>query len=189
MNCPTSACEGYKQLLVERSLDTLGAVNQVIKDWSSVDERLGLMAGAALGPKPATTAALQPSEALALTRVQKAVDYLQGAKEVAGTSKNNLPVLFDGEFATKQLLGAAMTPGGKQINFHAADRMVNPPKGREPMTILEVEYFIDTADKIRKIKIDDRGTSVTLMNSKYPKAQIAVDGSRIIMVVNPVKKK
>lgn len=189
MNCPTSACEGYKQLLVERSLDTLGAVNQVIKDWSSVDERLGLMAGAALGPKPATTAALQPAEALALTRVQKAVDYLQGAKEVAGTSKNNLPVLFDGEFATKQLLGAAMTPGGKQINFHAADRMVNPPKGREPMTILEVEYFIDTADKIRKIKIDDRGTSVTLMNSKYPKAQIAVDGSRIIMVVNPVKKK
>ncbi|WP_332874270.1 DUF637 domain-containing protein [Pseudomonas syringae] len=80
MNCPTSACEGYKQLLVKRSLDTLGAVNQVIKDWSSVDQKLGLMAGAALGPKPATTAALQPAEALALTRVQKAVDYLQGAK-------------------------------------------------------------------------------------------------------------
>ncbi|MBI6778889.1 hypothetical protein YA0045_25770, partial [Pseudomonas syringae] len=68
------------QLLVKRSLDTLGAVNQVIKDWSSVDQKLGLMAGAALGPKPATTAALQPAEALALTRVQKAVDYLQGAK-------------------------------------------------------------------------------------------------------------
>jgi len=57
------------------------------------------------------------------------------------------------------------------------------------MTILEVEDFIDTADKIRKIKIDERGTSVTLMNSKYPKAQIAVDGDRIITVVNPVKKK
>lgn len=50
--------------------------------------------------------------------------------------------------------------------------MVNPPKGREPMTILEVEDFIDTADKIRKIKIDDCGASVTLMNSKYPKAQM-----------------
>ncbi|KPW66110.1 Uncharacterized protein ALO81_03611, partial [Pseudomonas cannabina] len=75
------------------------------------------------------------------------------AKEVAGTTKNNLPVLFDGEFATKQLLGVAMTPGGKQINFHAADRMVNPPKGREPMTILEVEDFIDTADKIREALI------------------------------------
>ncbi|WP_095092903.1 DUF637 domain-containing protein [Pseudomonas sp. Irchel 3A5] len=116
-------------------------------------------------------------------------DVAGGAKEVVGTSKNNLPVLFDGEFATKQLLGTAMTPGGKQINFHAADRMVNPPKGRESMTILEVEDFIDTADKIKKIKIDDRGTSVTLMNSKYPKAQIAVDGGRIITVVNPVKKK
>lgn len=54
--------------------------------------------------------------------------------------------------------------------YHAADRMVNPPKGREPMTILEVEDFIDTADKIRKIKIDDCDASVTLMNSKYPKA-------------------
>lgn len=100
-----------------------------------------------------------------------------------------MPVLFDGKFATEQLLGTAMTPSGKQINFHAADRMVNPPKGREPMTILEVEDFIDTADKIRKIKIDDRGTSITLMNSKYPKAQIAVDGDRIITVVDPVKKK
>ncbi|MFL1418960.1 hypothetical protein ACI77M_22555 [Pseudomonas fildesensis] len=121
--------------------------------------------------------------------VAEAEKATSGAKEVAGTSKNNLPVLFDGEFATKELLGTAKTPGGKQINYHAADRMVNPPKGREPMTILEVEDFIDTADKIRKIKIDDRGTSVTLMNSKYPKAQIAVDGDRIITVVNPVKKK
>ncbi len=97
--------------------------------------------------------------------------------------------LFDGEFATKQLLGATKTPGGKQINFHAADRMVNPPKGREPMSITQVEDFIDTADKIKKIKIDNRGTSVTLMNSKYPKAQVVVDGNRIITVINPRKKK
>ena len=67
--------------------------------------------------------------------------------------------------------------------------MVNPPRGREPMSISQVEDFIDTADKIKKIKIDNRGTSVTLMNSKYPKAQIAVDGNRIITVVNPRKKK
>ncbi len=49
MNCPTSACEGYKQLLMERSLGTLKNLNQVIKDWASVDQRLGLMAGAAVG--------------------------------------------------------------------------------------------------------------------------------------------
>jgi hypothetical protein len=85
------------------------------------------------------------------------------------------------------LLGTTKTPGGKQINFHAADRMVNPPRGREPMSINQVEDFIDTADKIKKIKIDSRGTSVTLMNSKYLKAQIAVDGNRIITVVNPRK--
>ncbi|WP_196358034.1 DUF637 domain-containing protein, partial [Pseudomonas syringae group genomosp. 3] len=82
MNCPTSACEGYKQLLVKRSLSTLENMNQVIKDWASVDQRLGLMAGAAVGGKPTTNAALQPAEALALTRVQKAVDYLQGAKGI-----------------------------------------------------------------------------------------------------------
>ena len=98
-------------------------------------------------------------------------------------------VPFDGEFATKQLLGVSKTPGGKQINFHAADRMVNPPKGRVPMSAREVEDFIDTANGIKKIRIDDRGTSVTLLNSKYPKAQIAVDGKRIITVVNPKRKK
>lgn len=57
------------------------------------------------------------------------------------------------------------------------------------MSISQVKDFIDTTDKIKKIKIDSRGTSVTLMNSKYPKAQIAVDGNRIITVVNPRKKK
>ncbi len=91
MNCPTSACEGYKQLLMERSLGTLKNLNQVIKDWASVDQRLGLMAGAAVGGKPTTNAVLQPAEALALTRVQKAVDYLQGAKgtgEASGSAKN-----------------------------------------------------------------------------------------------------
>jgi len=102
---------------------------------------------------------------------------------------DNFPVTFDAEFATKQLLGTTKTPGGKQINFHAADRMVNPPKGRLTMSISQVEDFIDTADKIKKIKIENRGTSVTLMNSKYPKAQVAIDGNRIITVVNPRKKK
>ncbi|PZW39263.1 DUF637 domain-containing protein, partial [Pseudomonas sp. URMO17WK12:I2] len=124
----------------------------------------------------------------AVSRADGGLNQPGGAKGAVGNSKNNLPVLFDGEFATKQLLGTAKTPGGKQINFHAADRMVNPPKGRKPMTIREVEDFIDTADKIKKITIDSRGTSVTLMNSKYPKAQVAVDGNRIITVVNPVRK-
>jgi len=57
------------------------------------------------------------------------------------------------------------------------------------MTVFDVEDFIDTADKVKKFKIDNRGTSVTLMNSKYPKAKIAVDGDKIITVVNPRKKK
>ncbi len=97
-------------------------------------------------------------------------------------------VKWDGEFATKQLLGTSKTPGGKQINFHAADRMVNPPKGRSPMTPVDVDDFVDTADSIKKIKITDEGTSVTLMNSRYPKAQVVVDGDRIITVVNPTPK-
>jgi hypothetical protein len=66
--------------------------------------------------------------------------------------------------------------------------MVNPPKGRLPMSAVEVDDFVDTADSIKKIRITDEGTSVTLMNSKYPNAQVAVDGNRIITVVNPKKK-
>jgi len=45
----------------------------------------------------------------------------------------SLPVVFDGEFATRQLLGTTTTPGGRQIMFHAADRMVSPPVGRVAM--------------------------------------------------------
>jgi RHS repeat-associated protein len=97
-------------------------------------------------------------------------------------------VKWDGEFATKQLLGSSTTPGGKQINFHAADRMVNPPKGRIPMSATEIDDFADTATGIKKIKITDEGTSVTLLNFRYPGAQVAVDGNRIITVINPKGK-
>ncbi|GAB6098004.1 hypothetical protein JCM14469_42580 [Desulfatiferula olefinivorans] len=119
-------------------------------------------------------------------------DGVKVAEDVVGASKNidNLPVKWDGEFAAKQVLGHdPVTPGGKQINFHAADRMVNPPKGRVPMNATQVDDFIDTADSIKKIKITNEGTSVTLLNSKYPKAQIPVDGNRIITVINPKVKK
>jgi RHS repeat-associated protein len=111
------------------------------------------------------------------------------AKAKAPKNVSNLPVPFDYEFATRQLLGVIKTPGGKQINFHAADRMVNPPKGREPMSVFQVEDFIDTADQVQKISITKIGTSVTLKNSKYPGAKVAVDGNRIITVVNQRKKK
>ena len=96
---------------------------------------------------------------------------------------------MDYKFATEQLLGVSKTPRGRQINFHAADRMVTPPKGRVPMSIHQVDHFIDTADSIKKIKITDEGTAVTLLNSRYPKAQIVVDGDRIITVINPKPKK
>jgi RHS repeat-associated protein len=102
---------------------------------------------------------------------------------------NNLPVKWDGEFAAKQVLGHdPVTPSGRQINFHAADRMVNPPAGRVPMNAAQVDDFIDTATAIKKIKITDEGTSVTLLNPKYPKAQVAVDGNRVITVINPKMK-
>ncbi|MBX8487687.1 DUF637 domain-containing protein [Pseudomonas cichorii] len=84
MNCPTSACEGYKQLLVQRSLDTLEHLNGVIKDWATLDNYLGLMHGAAVGAQRGAILAASPAESLALIRAQKALDYLSGAKAKGG---------------------------------------------------------------------------------------------------------
>ncbi|WP_201000295.1 VENN motif pre-toxin domain-containing protein [Pseudomonas cichorii] len=84
MNCPTSACEGYKQLLVQRSLDTLEHLNGVIKDWATLDNYLGLMHGAAVAAQRGAILAASPAESLALIRAQKALDYLRGAKAEGG---------------------------------------------------------------------------------------------------------
>jgi len=102
--------------------------------------------------------------------------------------------LFDGERAARMLLGHdPVTPAGRQINFHAADRMVNPPRGRVPLTVAELDNLIDTADKIRKISRHPLGDTVTLQNTKLPgKPQVVVDaetGKRVITVINPKVKK
>ena len=102
---------------------------------------------------------------------------------------DNLPVPFDGEFATKQLLGTTKTPGGRDINFHAADRMVNPPRGRRTMTPAEVDQVLDGATNVCKRTPHPQGNTLTIQNRNLPgRPQVVVDeatGTRVITVINP----
>lgn len=99
------------------------------------------------------------------------------------------PVRWDGEFATKQILGTTMTPGGRSINFHAAERMVFPPKGRTSMSPAEVDQVLDGATNIRKMTYHLYGDTLTIQNKNMiGKPQVVVDaktGNRIITVINP----
>lgn len=109
----------------------------------------------------------------------------------AGVTKSadNLPIPFDGAHATKQLLGTTKTPGGRDINFHAADRMVNPPKGRSQMSPADVDAVLDGATNIRKRSFHPQGNTLTIQNRNLPgKPQVVVDeatGNRVITVINP----
>ena len=107
-------------------------------------------------------------------------------------AQKNLPVKYDGEFAAQQILGhKPVTPAGRQINAHAADRMVNPPKGRVPISASEVDNIIDTSNRIKKVTPHPEGTTITLQNTRMPgKPQVVVDadtGKRIITIINPKK--
>ncbi|MBX8509870.1 DUF637 domain-containing protein, partial [Pseudomonas cichorii] len=124
MNCPTSACEGYKQLLVQRSVDTLEHLNGVIKDWATLDNYLGLMHGAAVGAQRGTILAASPAESLALVRAQKALDYLRSARGVSSALQNFGGRTFD------DLLAAASNPINKEGLTEAARALTKHATGQ-----------------------------------------------------------
>lgn len=114
-----------------------------------------------------------------------------GVSTSEGTTES-FPVVFDGGFATKQLLGTDTTPGGRQIMFHAADRMVNPPKGRAPMSPSEVDDVLDGATSVVKRSYHPNGDTLTIENANLDgKPRVIVDeatGQRVITVINPRRK-
>ena len=65
--------------------------------------------------------------------------------------------------------------------------MVQPPPGRAPMTMEEVDLVLETADKIKKVTPHPAGTTVTVQSTKLPgKPQVVVDaetGRRVITVI------
>lgn len=107
-------------------------------------------------------------------------------------------VPYDSSFAASQATSEAarilgrdpVTPNGRSIMFHAADRMVNPPKGRAPMTLEEVDRVLDSGTKIKKI--NPKNGSVTVQHPGMPgKPQVVVDGEtgeRVITVIKNTPK-
>jgi hypothetical protein len=127
---------------------------------------------------------VEPSPSL-----RKAPDTLATTETTHGTAI----VPFDGAAATLRLLGTTTTPGGRQIMFHAADRMVNPPRGRVAMTPEQIDEVLDGATRIVKRSFSPAGNTLTIENYNLPgKPRVIVDEatcSRVITVINPREKR
>ncbi|MDD7793071.1 hypothetical protein [Clostridium sp. 'White wine YQ'] len=101
--------------------------------------------------------------------------------------------MYDPDFAAQQILKSPtnVTPGGRTITAHAAERMVTPPPGRVPTSIAEVDEFLDTATSIRKISQHPLGDTITLRNTNSPSIkEVVVDaatGKCVITVITPKK--
>lgn len=76
--------------------------------------------------------------------------------------------------------------------FHTADRMVNPPKGRNPMSPLEVDSVLDGATRVVKRSYHPEGNTLTVKNATMPgRLRVIVDeatGQRFIAAINPRSK-
>jgi hypothetical protein len=100
-------------------------------------------------------------------------------------------VRYDADFAAQQILKSTtnVTPGGRTISVHAAERMMTPPAGRAPTTMAEIDQFLDTATQVRKISPHPLGDTITLRNATAPRVkEVVVDaatGQRVITVITP----
>lgn len=108
-------------------------------------------------------------------------------------------VPFDNDYAQRQsddavrrLLGRSTTPHGRQITIHAADRMVNPPRGRAIMSPEEVDSVLDGATRIVGRANHPLGSTLKVENRNMPgRPQVVVDektGKRAITVINPKRR-
>ena len=123
-------------------------------------------------------------------RMKESVEGV-GSKTSYGKSSGNLTSLvkYDPDFAASQILDMPtnITPGGRIITVHAADRMVNPPNGRGITSIAEIDSFLDGVTKVRKITQHTHGDTLTLRNINSPRVkEVVVDsltGRKIITVI------
>ncbi|MBL9008042.1 MAG: hypothetical protein JNJ46_27540 [Myxococcales bacterium] len=95
---------------------------------------------------------------------------------------------YDPAFAAQQILGhPPVTPGGRVLTPHAAERMAKPPSGRSPMSVHEVDEVLDRGTRIRKVSPHPQGATVTVQHPGMPgKPQVVVDaatGRRVITVI------
>jgi len=112
----------------------------------------------------------------------------EGSCSAIGEGTATALVIYDYEFAAQQILGERpFTPGGRTIIRHAAEQMVEPPRGRVPMSIQEVDQVLDTATRVRKITDHPKGYTVTLQRPDLPgRPQVVVDaatGERVVTVI------
>jgi len=162
---------------VEIALATMGGAGAVP---ARANTRRAGLTGARQGAAEAGTA----TKATGTTAVDAAASAAG-----RGAASSGLPAPFDGELAARQLLGTTRTPAGRSIMFHAADRMVNAPKGRIPMSAEDVDQVLDGATRIAKRSYHPQGNTLMIENSNMPgRPRVVVDeatGQRVITVINP----
>jgi hypothetical protein len=112
----------------------------------------------------------------------------RAGREAAGQAVSTKLAPYDPAFAAQQLLGRPpVTPGGRMISPHAAERMATPPAGRSPMSVHEVDAVLDKGTRIRKVSPHPKGDTVTVQHPGMPgKPQVVVDaatGKRVITVI------
>lgn len=144
-------------------------------------------------PSPLTAARVSGPVAGGGVRIENlSAGEIVRIQNAAERGSSSLPVVFDGEFATQKLLGTTTTPGGRQVMFHAADRMVNPPNGRISMSLSEVDKVLEGATSVVKRSYHPGGSTLTIENANMSgKPRVIVDeatGQRVITVINPKKR-
>ena len=181
---PINTVEGIGTAIAHPINTGSAIASGIAKDWNSGAEGQGRVVGGVL--LAIGTAFAPGAEAGNLSKVGEVANAGEKASSL-------LPVKYDPQFAAEQILGgSAKTPGGRTITPHAADRMVNPPAGRSPMSASQVDQVLDEGDRIRKVDmLHPKGPTVTIQNTKMlGKPQVVVDaetGNRVVTVIQPKK--
>lgn len=141
---------------------------------------------AALTDGLGSVAALRKAE-----KVAEAADHVRDAERALHSSRHAV-VPYDPRFAAQQILGESpVTPKGRMITTHAAERMTTPPIGRAQMTTAEVDEVLDKGDRIKKLSHHRDGDTITIQSTTMPgKPQVVVDaatGNRVITVIKNSK--
>jgi hypothetical protein len=136
---------------------------------------------AALTEGLGSVAALRKAE-----KALEAADHVKDAERAAAASHALVP--YDPRLAAQQLLGVPpVTPKGRVISAHAADRMTRPPTGRGTMALTEVDEVLDSGNRIKKLTHHRDGDTITIQSTTMPgKPQVVVDaatGKRVITVI------
>jgi RHS repeat-associated protein len=133
---------------------SLGIDRGPLATWQKIAVGAAVLIGGAVAIAPVAAVAGPACLAAWAACAEGIADAASGPAAGSGTAVGGAVVLYNKGFAARQVnevghIPQLITPAGRKLSMHAAERVAGTGPGRPPTTLRAVDYILDNATKVK----------------------------------------